>query len=48
MRIGIGVLLLLCWVNVLLVWAEPEEITKKGCRDCHRFSSKENIKPKGQ
>ena len=41
MKAGIVVVFLLCWVSVLSVWAEPKEIDKKGCRDCHRFSSKE-------
>ena len=47
MRIGIGVMLLLCWMSVLLVWAEPKEIDMKGCRDCHRFSSKEKQTKEG-
>ncbi len=34
-------------MNVLPVWAEPEEINKKGCRDCHRFSLKEKQLNKG-
>jgi hypothetical protein len=34
-------------VNVLPAWAEPEEIKKKGCRDCHRFSLKEKQLNKG-
>ena len=48
MRISISVVLLLCWVSVLSVWAEPEEIKKKGCSDCHRFSSKEKKTKEGQ
>ena len=47
MRIGLCVLLLICWVGVLSVWAEPEEISKKGCRDCHRFSLNEKQPNKG-
>ena len=39
MRAGIIVVFLLFRVSVSLVWAEPDEIDKKGCRDCHRFSS---------
>ena len=39
MRSGIGVVFLLCWLSPFLVWAEPVEINKKGCRGCHRFSS---------
>ncbi len=46
MRIGIGVLLLIC-MSVSPVWAEPEEIEKKGCRDCHRFSSEEKQPARG-
>jgi len=47
MRIGLGVVLLLCWTSVLSVWAEPEEIHDKGCRDCHRFSSLEQKSKEG-
>ena len=47
MRRGVGVLLLICWMSVLPVWAEPEEISKKGCRECHRFSFKEKQLNKG-
>lgn len=28
-------------------WGEPEDIIKKGCRDCHRFSLKETRAKKG-
>ena len=34
-------------MSVLPVWAEPEEISKKGCRECHRFSFKEKQLNKG-
>ena len=47
MRRGVGVLLLICWMSVLPVWAEPEEISKNGCRECHRFSFKEKQLNKG-
>ena len=47
MKVGIGVVLLICWVSVLSVWAEPEVIRKKGCRDCHRFSLNEKQLNKG-
>ena len=48
MRIGVSVvLLLLCWMSTLSVWAEPGEIKKKRCRDCHRFSSEEKQTKKG-
>lgn len=47
MKIGIGALLLTCLLGVLPVWAEPEEIDQKGCRDCHRFSSSETQSARG-
>ena len=47
MRIVVSILLFWCWGSVLLVWAEPEEISKKGCRECHRFSSEEKESNKG-
>ena len=47
MRKCVGILLLIFLGNVLPVWAEPEEINKKGCRDCHRFSLKEKQLNKG-
>ena len=47
MRTCINILLLIFLVNVLPAWAEPEEINKKGCRDCHRFSLKEKQLNKG-
>ena len=34
-------IVLIFLLNCSLVWAEPPEINNKGCRDCHRFSSKE-------
>jgi len=34
-------------MSVLPVWAEPEEISKKGCRECHRLSFKEKQLSKG-
>ena len=46
MRVWIGVLLLI-FTSVLPVWAEPEEIERKGCRDCHRFFSKETQPVRG-
>ena len=47
MRILVSILLFWCWGSVLLVWAEPEEIGKKGCRECHRVSSEEKESNKG-
>mgnify|MGYP000034613681 CR=1 FL=1 len=47
MRISAGAVFFLCWVNALSVWAEPEEINKRGCRDCHRLSSEEKQYKKG-
>ena len=47
MRISAGAVFFLCWVNALSVWAEPEEINKRGCRDCHRFSTEEKQYKKG-
>ena len=47
MRSCVNILLLIFFVNVLPAWAEPEEINKKGCRDCHRFSLKEKQLNKG-
>ena len=47
MRIIITILLFCCWGSVLIVCAEPEEIGKKGCRECHRFSAEEKESNKG-
>ncbi|SVC32968.1 uncharacterized protein METZ01_LOCUS285822, partial [marine metagenome] len=47
MRSCVNILLLIFFVNALPAWAEPEEINKKGCRDCHRFSLKEKQLNKG-
>ena len=47
MRIVVSILFFLCWGSALLVAAEPEEITQKGCRECHRFSSDENPPKQG-
>ena len=47
MRISIGIVLLLCWMSALSAWAGFEEIDKKGCKDCHRFSSKEKQTKEG-
>ena len=35
------------WVNILPVWAEPDEISNKECRSCHRFSLNEKYSNKG-
>jgi mono/diheme cytochrome c family protein len=47
MRIIVSILLLWCWGSVLTVWAEPDEIGEKGCKECHRFSSHEKKSYKG-
>ena len=47
MRTCVSILLLIFFWNVLPVWAAPEEINKKGCKDCHRFSLKEKQLNKG-
>jgi len=41
MRTVLIVFLLVFCASVLPVCAEPEEIRKKRCKECHRFSSKE-------
>ena len=41
MRTVFIVFLLVFCVGALPVWAEPEEISRKNCKECHRFSSKE-------
>ncbi|SVE40531.1 uncharacterized protein METZ01_LOCUS493385, partial [marine metagenome] len=41
MKIVFIVFLLVFCASVLPVCAEPEEISKKNCKECHRFSSKE-------
>ena len=38
MRIIVSVLLFLSCGSALPVWAEPDEIGKKKCKECHRFS----------
>ena len=35
------------WINILPVWAEPDEISNKECRNCHRFSLNEKYSKKG-
>jgi mono/diheme cytochrome c family protein len=47
MRIIVSIFLFLCWGGVLSVWAEPDEIVKKKCKECHRFSSEEKQSYKG-
>jgi len=44
---GVGIVFLICWINVLPVWAEPDEISNKECRSCHRFSLNEKYSKKG-
>ena len=44
---GAGIIFLMCWINILPVWAEPEEISNKDCRSCHRFSLNEKYSNKG-
>ena len=46
-RFGASVVFLMCWINILPVWAEPDEITSKECRSCHRFSLNEKYSNKG-
>ena len=43
----LAIIFLMCWVNILPVWAEPEEIINKACRSCHRFSLNEKYSNKG-
>ena len=47
MRIIVSALLFWYFGSVFPVWAEPEEIGKKGCKECHRFSSEEKESNKG-
>ena len=47
MRIIVSALLFCYFGGVFLVWAEPEEIVRNGCRECHRLSSKEKQSDKG-
>jgi hypothetical protein len=47
MRIIFSILLFWCWGSVLPVWAEPDEIEEKGCKECHRFSLHEKKSYKG-
>ena len=44
---GAGIIFLIYWINILPVWAEPEEISNKECRSCHRFSLNEKYSNKG-
>jgi hypothetical protein len=44
---GAGTVFLMCWINILPVWAEPDEISNKECRSCHRFSLNEKYSNKG-
>ena len=44
---GAGIIFLMCWINILPVWAEPEEIINKECRSCHRFALNEKYSNKG-
>ena len=44
---GAGIIFLMCWINILPVWAEPDEISNKECRNCHRFSLNEKYSNKG-
>jgi len=47
MRIIVSALLLWYFGSVFPVWAEPEEIGRNGCRECHRLSLKEKKSDKG-
>jgi hypothetical protein len=47
MRIVVSILLLWSFGSVMPVSAEPEEIVKKGCKECHRFLSQEKKYDKG-
>ena len=44
---GAGIAFLMCCINILPVWAEPDEISNKECRSCHRFSLNEKYSNKG-
>ena len=44
---GAGIVFLMCWINILPVWAEPDEISNKECRSCHSFSLNEKYSKKG-
>ena len=44
---GAGIVFLMCCINILPVWAEPDEISNKECRSCHRFSLNEKYSKKG-
>ena len=47
MRIIVSILFFLGWGSALVVSAEPKEISQKGCRECHRFSSDESQPKQG-
>ena len=42
-----GIILLMSLINLSPVWAEPDEISNKECRSCHRFSLNEQYSKKG-
>ena len=42
-----GIILLMSLINLSPVWAEPDEISNKECRSCHRFSLIEQYSKKG-
>ena len=44
---GVGIVFLICWVNILPAWAEPDEVSSNECRSCHRFSLNEKYSNKG-
>jgi hypothetical protein len=44
---GAGIIFLTCWISILPAWAEPDEISNKECRSCHRFSLNEKYSNKG-
>ena len=47
MRMIVSILLFWYFGSVFSVWAEPEEIDTKECRECHRLSSKEKTSDEG-
>ena len=44
---GVGIVFLICWVNILPAWAEPDEVSNNECRSCHRLSLNEKYSNKG-
>ena len=47
MRMIVSTLLFWYFGGVFPVWAEPDEISNKECRSCHRFSLNEKYSNKG-